>query len=119
MGRWLSLEWHKVVILLIGLDTAWDRIRRLWERFAPLELFVERRYHERRNIMGNILKYLEMAKYAIPVIDAVVAEIKAAIPVEKADVVAAYEAVEKAVTDLKAAIENLITAVKTAVQSAG
>lgn len=89
-----------------------------WDEDAQkITTFIERRKGERRNNVGNILTYLGMAKYAIPVIDAAIAEVKVAVPVEKTDVQVAVTAVEKAVADLKVAIENLITAVKAAIAS--
>jgi hypothetical protein len=118
MLKWLAAEWHRVLIALLTLDHLWDRLEPHIEKFKSAADFVERRLHERRHTdMENILTYLGMAKYAIPVIDAIVAEIKAVVPVEKADIVAAVAAVEKAVADLKTAIEALITAVKAAIAS--
>ena len=65
--------------------------------------------------MQTVLKYLGMAKYVIPVIDAVIAEVETAAPTEKADIMAAIADVKKTWTDSKAAIETLITAVKAAI----
>lgn len=68
--------------------------------------------------MGNILTYLGLAKYAVPVVEAAITEIKTLAPVEKADVQAALTAIEKAVGDLKGGFEALEAAVKAAISQA-
>ena len=66
--------------------------------------------------MGSILTYLGYAKYALPIIDSIIAETKALIPVEKVDIVAAWAAMQKAWNDFKAALEALVTAIKADVE---
>lgn len=113
--KWWANTAHKFVTTfgVLGLGV-WHWVLWIKDKEEAVNWF-EKHLERRTKNMGNILTYLGMAKYAIPVIDAVVAEVKATVPVEKADVVAAVASIEKAIGDLKAAIEATTTAVKAAI----
>lgn len=72
----------------------------------------------KETIVQNILTYLGLAKYVIPVFDALVAQLEADIPVEKSDLAQAVADFKKAFGDTKTAIEALVTAIKAAIANA-
>lgn len=100
---------------LVNIVVHGEELAEKFDKLLGIKKYIERRIGERRHNVENILSYIGLAKYAIPVIDAIVKELQAAIPAEKSDLVAAYQAFEKSWADAKTSFEALVVAVKQAV----
>lgn len=115
--RWLGAEYHKLLIIAIVIDRAWDRLVRFWDKIVGVEEFIEKRYHERRFTTMNlqaIEAMIGVAKKFIPTLENVITQLPVLAGPVSADVEADIQAVLKTISDLQSAIESLQTTIKAA-----
>lgn len=116
---WLSASWHKILIGLLTADRLWCRGLQLWDHCKPLEEFVERRMHERRQNTMNIEKWFEhLADFIIgafqhtaPAVTEAVTQAAAGAAIATAEQDPKVQAVTAASVALLAAAQNLKAAI--------
>lgn len=115
MILWLQTEWHKLVILFVGFCHLRTLIKEFKEDVEPIKQFIERRYHERRNMINPVAilndislaqKYIETIKGAVPLIAKIVADGKLAVA-DKNDPVKLQADIAEVLSDLEEAANGL------------
>lgn len=108
MLEFLAQQWHKILIAFLSIGKTIEWGLQAWEKFKPVEEFIERRYHERRHSMFNPLTALvilgEIEK-SLPALQQALKDVNQAIA-DKNNATAEFQDVAKILSD----VQSLITA---------